>query len=188
MLRALEAGVLGTIDCKKSLVHGFSLNKTALDGLAVFVFEEDCLEIVGSTKTACTEPIKTNLTEVELGLLATTKAVLELVEPERGTEFVKVTCGSNVTTVEGKVVGEVPATNEKGANQLNSQRSELETVFEAEGKTSENEKYTSLELSGTLMTKVELKVAGFFGGAASVEGKGVTKPVANGTVELSTKF
>ncbi len=188
VLRALNAGILGTINCEKSSVTGETLNKSARAVKAVFSFSGDCLETVGSTKEKCTEPIKTESTFIELGLLASgskpSLSVLELVAPESGTKFVTVVCGSNSTTVEGAVVGEVPEENANKEAQYNSLRSELESVFASVGGNSENQKYRALELLGTPMTKAELKVSGFFGGAASQEGSGVTKPPANGKVEL----
>ncbi len=187
-LRGLNLSTLGTIVCEKNSASGETVNKSMEAKKVVFEFTGKCEQTVGSTKTACTEPIKTKATDVQLGLASSTvKTVLELVAPESGTEFVKVVCGSNTTTVEGSVVGEVPTTNKAAENQLNSQRSSLESVFAVQG-TTENQLYSGLLLLGTQMSGLTLKVAGFFGGTASQEGSGTTKPPANGTVELSTKF
>ncbi len=188
-IRALNVGVLGTIACEKSSTTGETQNKSARAVKVLLTFSGKCEQTVGSTKSTCTEPIKSVSSFVELGLASSTvKTVLELVAPESGTTFVTITCGSNNTTVEGTVVGEVPTINAKGENQLNSQRSEFEMVFAAVGKTSENQVYAGLLLLGTQMTGAVLKVAGFFGGTASLESSGGAKPPANGTVELSTKF
>jgi hypothetical protein len=187
-LRALNLGVLGTIDCEKSLVHGFTLNKSTLARKVLFTFEGKCLKTVGSIVGKCTEPIKTVNTSVELGLASSTlHKVLELVAPESGTEFWTEECEANNTTYEGAFVGEIPETNTADEAQLNVQRSSSETVFEAQGKSTDQQKYTSLELLGSLMTGVELKAQGFFGGKVSFEFGVTTKPLANGTVEISTK-
>jgi hypothetical protein len=186
ILRALNVGVLGTIDCDKSLVHGFSVDLSTLAKKVVFSFHGKCLLTAGSTVAKCNEPITTELSTVELGLASSTLLkVLELVAPESGTKFVTVTCGSNITTTEGAVVGEIPELNSGGTSQYNAQRGSLETVFEAEGKNTDKQRFSSLFLLGVQMGG-ELKVEGFFGGKASQEGKATTKPDANGTVDICT--
>ncbi len=190
VLRFLEVGVLATIDCEKTSVTGETVYKSMEAVKVVFSFDTKCEQKVGTTKTTCTEPTNSVSSFVELGLPSSTnnKTVLELVAPESGTSFVTFSCGSTNTTFEGIVVGEIPPENANKEAQYNKQRSSLEAVFAAVGKTSENQVYSGLLLLGTQMTGTELKVTKFFGDKASFEVSVVTKPPVNGTVELSTKF
>jgi hypothetical protein len=168
VIRALSAGVAATIECHKVLAHGWVLNKSTLGNRIKISFHTHCEQTVGGTKSACTEPIVLKEMIGELGLVGN-KVVGILLAPTSGAEFVKVTCGGNTTTVEGATIVEVPEINRFGVNQYNKQLTEGEAIFATEGK-SENPKYTSIELLGVQMTKVELKVSGFFGGKAAVEG------------------
>jgi hypothetical protein len=166
VIRGLELGVLGTIDCETSLSSGEVSNKSTFAHKIELEYHGKCEQIVGSTKTACTEPIKFKLTFGALGL--NSKKVVILLAPESGTELAKVTCGSNTNTVEGAVVGEFPETEAFSGKQYNTGLSPLELVFNSESK-NENQAITSIELSGVSMTKAELKISGFFGGKVSLE-------------------
>jgi hypothetical protein len=168
LFRAQVFGIIGTIDCEKGASSGVALSKATLALKVELEYSGKCEQTVGSTKTSCTEPIKFKLTFIELGLLTSSKKVALLLAPESGTEFVKITCGGNTSTVEGAVVAEFPETNAVGEKQYNTSRSSLELVLKSENK-NENQAITSIELSGVSMTKVEPKVSGFFGGKASVE-------------------
>jgi hypothetical protein len=186
ILRSLTAGVLGTVECHKILAHGWVVNKSTLVKRVTVSLHTKCELTVGSTKTACTEPIVLKEGLGELGLLVTPsgkKIVVALGAPTTGTEFVKFTCGSNTTTVEGAVVGEIPEINKKLVNQYNKQLTEGEGILAAENK-GENQQYTTIELLGVQMTKAELKVSGFFGGKASVEASEVGKNA--GWIEICT--
>jgi hypothetical protein len=185
VLRGLNATVLGTIECHKVLIHGWALNKSTLAHRIKLLFHTGCEQTVGSTTTACTEPIHVKELLGELGLLLPGTGLVGIrLEPSDGTKvFVEVTCGSNKTTVEGAILGHIPAVNKNNVNQYNKNLSELELVFESENK-NENQKYTEIDLLGVKDTKVELAVAGFFGGKASDEGSGTVK--GDGLIEICT--
>lgn len=185
-LRALNAGILGTITCEKVLVDGFAENKSTLAHRVKVEFHGKCtLHSNATGLVACTETIKVNQSLAELGLVLGNKTVgILLASSEKAPEFVKVTCGSNITTVEGAVIGEIP---EKvgTVEQYNKPLIETLQVFEAEGKSSENQNITSIELLGVNMTVgTTLKVSGFFGGAASEEAS-VTL-TGDGKIEICT--
>jgi len=191
VLRALNAGVLGTITCENVLVDGFALNKSTLAHRVVVEFHGKC-ELHSSLTglVACTENIVVKKSLAELGLILGNKTVGILVAPSDGTNvFTTVTCGSNVTTVEGAVVGIIPeeAINIGRQKQYNSQLSEIEVVFESEGKNSDIQKPEAIELLGVSMTGVELKVQGFFGGRASEEATTILHSGKNGKIEICTK-
>ncbi len=184
-LRALSAGLLGTIACEKVEVHGFVLPKSPLaQGISV-VFRGKCEQTIGANKSACAEPISWKTSSAELGLVLGNKTVGILLAPSTGTELAKPTCGGNVTTIEGAVIGEIPEINKKAENQYNKLLSETEYVFEAAGKNTENQIITSIELLGANMTGAELKVSGFFGGKASQEMTLILK--GDGKIEICTK-
>jgi hypothetical protein len=184
-LRALNAGVLGTITCEKVLVDGWALPKSPLAHRVKTIFEGKCeLHSSATGLVACTEPIEPKLALAELGLVLGNKTVGVLLEPTGTKEFVKVTCGANVTTVEGAVIGEIPEIV-GGVNQYNKLLSETTQVFEAENKNSENQKPESIELLGTNMTGVALTVSGFFGGKASEEATVILK--GDGKIEICTQ-
>lgn len=186
IFRALTAGVLGTVECHKVLAHGWVVNKSTLVKRVTVSLHTKCEETINGTKTACTEPIVLKELLGELGLLVTPagkKIVVALGAPTSGTEFASFTCGSNTTKVEGAAVGEVPEINAKGVNQYNKQLTEGEGILATENK-GENQLYNSIELLGVQMTKVELKVSGFFGGKASIEASEVGKNA--GWIEICT--
>jgi hypothetical protein len=166
LLRGLNGGFLGTIDCEKGASSGQVLSKSTLALKVELEYSGKCEQTINGSKSTCTEPIKFKLTFGELGL--NSKKVVLLLAPESGTEFAKVTCGGSTTTVEGAVVAEFPETNSLSENQYSTTQSSLELVFQSENK-NENQAITSIELSGVSMTKAELKINGFFGGKASLE-------------------
>jgi hypothetical protein len=177
-LRALNLGVLGTITCEKALVDGFALPKSPLAHRVKVEFHGDCLQTVGSTKNKCVENIVVKTSLAELGLvLPGTLTVGILLEPSDGGKiFAEPECpAGSKTTVEGAVIGEIPAINKKGVSQYNKELTEQEQVFEAVGKNSETQNPTSIELLGVNMTGVKLKVSGFFGGEASEEATAILK-------------
>jgi hypothetical protein len=184
-LRALNLGVLGTITCERVLVDGFARPKSPLAHSVLVVFHGKCEQTIGVNKSACTEPILWKPSSAELGLVLGNKTVGILLTPEGTPVFATPTCGGNTTTIEGAVVGEVPEINKKAENQYNKLLSEIEYVFEAAGKNSENQNITSIELLGTTMTGAELKVTGFFGGKASQEMTLILK--GDGKIEICTK-
>jgi len=166
-LRAVNVGTLGTITCTLALVDGFALPKSPLAHRILVVFEGKCEQTVGSSKSTCVEPIVVKKALAELGLVLGNKTVGIFLAPSDGTkEFAETNCGGLKTVVEGTIAGEIPELNANRENQYNSMRSESEQVFESENK-NENQKITSIELLGSPMSGVELKVSGFFGGKAS---------------------
>lgn len=179
ILRGLNLGVLGTIECEKNTSSGLVLNKSALAAEIHVEFSGKCVQLLSGNTTTCTEPIKIKLAFGELGLSLAKKAVL-LLAPESGTEFVKITCGANVTTVEGTILGEFPENDKNLVKQYNQHSTKLELVFKSESN-NENQAIRHFFLSnGTLMEGVELKVAGFFGGKASEEATGVVEADGGG--------
>jgi hypothetical protein len=186
VLRAVSAGVLGTIACEKVLVDGWALSKSSLAHRVKTIFEGKCEQNVNGTKTVCTEPIEPNLALAELGLVLGNKTVGVLLEPSGTKEFVKVTCGPNVTTVEGAVIGEIPEIV-GGVNQYNKLLSETTQVFEAENKNSAKQNITKIELLGVpeRLMPGKLTVTGFFGGEASEEATAKLK--GDGKIEICTQ-
>jgi hypothetical protein len=185
LLRGLNVGVLGTVDCEKGAGSGEILNKSTLARKIELEYSAKCELTIGATKTACTEPIKFKLTLGELGLVTVTNhKVVLLLAPESGSEFVKITCGADVTTVEGTLVGEFPEVNKSSANQYNKSLTSLELVFKSENKT-ENQAIREIWLLGTQVTSAELKVSGFLGGKASVESTQTISP--DGGVSICTE-
>jgi Trypsin len=184
LLRALNLGVLGVIDCEKGLSSGQLLHRSPVALKIELEYSGKCEQAVFGTKEACIEPIKFKLTFGELGLLTFPngkRAIALLLAPESGTELAKVTCGGNTTTIEGAIVVEFPETNALGEKQYNTLRNSLELVFKSESK-NENQALTSIELSGVSMTKAELKISGFFGGKASLESTQTISP--DGSVSI----
>lgn len=187
VLRGLELGVLGTVDCEKSLVlHAEILSLSPLAHKILIDFHGKCEQTIGTSKAICKEPIETKLISAELGLELTNKIVLVLLKPESGTEFTKFTCGGKEVKVEGAIIGEIPAENANREPQYNVPLEETEVVFEAEGKNTDKQKYGKICLLGVEMTAgTELQVSGFFGGKASQEGTGKLK--GDGLVTIDTK-
>jgi len=177
-LRGEKAGVVGTITCEQDLVHGFVLNASPLAHELHIQFEKKCKQTIGTNEGTCTEPIKVNLAYGELGLL--NGHVVLLVAPESGTEFVTVECTNGNTKVEGAVVGEFPLTGADGNPQYGVDRKDFLLVFKATGTTQEPEE---IELLGSLMTGVSLKVSGFLGGKASQESHELLLLDGNGLID-----
>lgn len=184
VLRAEKLGNVGEVDCKESLVHGFALNGSTL-AHKVFILFHTCLLTIPATKEHknCLD-VTTKLMKAELGLLSTTKTVLLLLAPESGTEFTKIECEGNKTTVGGAIIGEIPATSAGGTGQYNKDLAEIEIVFASVNK-NQFQKYTSIELLGSLMTGIKLIVTEFLGGEASDEGSAILK--GDGLIGVSTK-
>lgn len=168
-LRAKQAGVEGTITCEKTSVHGRALNKSALARELHIEFKGKCEQIVGANKAACTEPIKPLVSYGELGFLLLNDSALLLVAPEKGTEFVEVRCGSNITKFSGAVIGEFPVSGRDGIPQLGTLREAFLLSFKAKGTAQEPEEIELLGSSMKNLRGVSLKAEGFFGEKASEE-------------------
>jgi hypothetical protein len=163
-LRGKEAGIEGTIKCELSKTHGFVLNKSSLARELHIEFEGKCEQTVGSTKSACTEPIKALSAYGELGLLH--GHGLLLVAPEKGTELVEAKCAGDNTKFSGAVIGEFALNGADGLPQYGIAREDYLLLYKVKGTTQEPEE---IELSGTLMKGVTLKAEGFLGEKASEE-------------------
>jgi hypothetical protein len=174
-LRALNLGVLGTITCEKFTVDGFALNKSSLAHRVKVTFTGKCKQKVGTSESTCVEPIAVKTSLAELGLVLGNKTVGIFLEPSNSTVFATPECPAGTpTTVEGSVIGEIPAISQNGKEQYNKQALEQEQVFESVGKNSENQNPETIELLG-VSKKAELKVSGFFGGKASQEATAILK-------------
>jgi hypothetical protein len=155
-LRGEVATVLATVTCAQDLTHGVILNNSPLAHKVEVAFEGKCEQVVGSEKTACTEPITTKALSGELGLL--NGEVLLLLTPESG-NFTTLHCGSTETAVGGAVIGLVDPPYGVAVT-------DATLLFKASGTKQLPEE---IELLGVLMTKDSLHVSGLFGGGASEE-------------------
>ncbi len=179
-------GSAGTVTCEQWLAHGFVLPKSPLIHRLKFLFEKKCElhPTIGNLST-CNEPIHVKVSLGELGLVLGNKTVGIYISPsDGGTEFVEIICtgGLNKIKVTGSIVGEIP--EKSGLNiQYNKLLAEIETVFEAENKTTK-QKIKEIELLGVNMTNVHLETTGFFSGEASEEASGKLK--GDGKVEICT--
>jgi hypothetical protein len=172
------------VDCEKTLTDGFALNLSTLARGITVLFEGKCQLTSAVGKFNC-PTIHTDLLQVgELGLLtATNHKVVVLLAPIEGTQVSSFTCETQSAVVNGAVVGEIPATNAKGEQQINVARTEVEMRFESIGKTNK-QAITEIWLLGTQMTGAHLTA---FGVEGSLE---VTKPnvvlEGDGEIEIST--
>jgi hypothetical protein len=183
-LRALNIGVLGSITCEKILTEGAVHPKTTLVTGVKTEFTGKCEQVVGTSKNACVEPIVVKTSLAELGLVLGNKTVGIFLEPTGSKVFAEPECpAGSKTTVEGSVIGEIPATSLNGKAQYNKENTEQEQSFEAAGKSSENQNITTIELLGASKS-AELKVSGFFGGKASQEAVVILKSAAG--IEVCT--
>lgn len=180
-LHGEAAGISAEIHCEESSATGEVQNKSMLAVKTLIQFKNKCEQNGGGvSKAGCTEPILVKLVTGEIGLTSngTIKELVGIVlKPSSGTEFVKVTCGSSVTTVGGEIIGLYP---EK--SKYNKLETSAEQLFLAKGTQQEP---TSIELLGKTDTGVELKVSGFFGGKASQQASATVSP-EGGTVEIRT--
>jgi len=170
ILLGSKLGQKAEIHCEKSSGHGNILNKSSLADEVNISFSGKCVETaaaLGLEKAACTEPISIKLARGELGLESNNDVGLVL-KPASGEEFVTTSCGGSETKVSGEIIGTFPETSK-----YNKLESEAELVFNASGTTQEP---TAIELLGTSMTKVELKVNELFGEKASEITKAVITP------------
>jgi hypothetical protein len=174
-LRALNAGVLGTITCETLTVTGHVLDKSPLAHRVITEFSKDCLQTISGRKSTCVEPIRVKEALGELGLILGNKTVGILLAPSDGTRiFAEPSCGGMTTRVLGAIVGEIPE-RFGVVNQYDKQLKESLQVFETVGKNSEEQNPISIELLGVNMTKADLDVEGFFGGLASEEADVILK-------------
>jgi GDSL-like Lipase/Acylhydrolase family len=163
-LRGKLLGVEGVIKCEESKTHGFVLDKSPLARELYIEFKGKCEQTIGGSKGTCTEPIKPALSYGELGLL--NGHVLLLVAPEKGTEFAEVKCAISSIKVAGAVIGEFSLKAADGSPQYDVLRKNFLLLFKASGVKQEPEE---IELSGSLMKGVALKIEGAFGEKASEE-------------------
>jgi hypothetical protein len=182
LLKGKKLGNEAEIHCEESSTHGFVLNKSSLADEIQIEFKTNCVETaaaLGLNKAACVEPITIKETRGELGLTALgteTKLVGLLLAPASGTEFVKTSCGGSETTVSGAIVGVFP-----NRTQYNKFEAQAELLFKATGAKQEP---TTIELLGTSMTGVALKVSEIFGEEASEATKATVK--GDGNVAIDT--
>jgi hypothetical protein len=169
VLRALDLGLLGTLECEKGTSSGEILNESTLARKIELEFFGKCLQKINGANLRCDEPINLRLASAELGLISLThKVAVLLLAPESGTEFVKIECESHQTTIEGAIVGEFPEVNGELRNQYNKDLKSYELIFRSESK-SESQAIREIKLLNMQMTGVELKASGLFGGKASEE-------------------
>jgi hypothetical protein len=169
LIRATDGGALASVGCERDAVHGWILNLSTLTRLVLFEFSGNCLfrTVIGASN--CTEPIRTAFLQVELGLASSTeKTVLSLLAPESGTLVFDAACGANSVTISGAVVGEIPALNSHGEQQIDVERNAWEVLFNTVNK-SEQQALTAIFLLGVQMSSIELSAAGSLGGKTSLE-------------------
>lgn len=180
LLLGSKLGIVGSITCEEDKSSGEIQNATPLMRKVEWEFKGKCEQLIGGAKTACSEPIKTKLLSGELGLInAMTKTVVLLLAPEAGEEVMTIKCGSNNTTVDGAVVGEIPEFNKTGAKQYNKIVSSFELKLKLE---ETRQAIREILLLGTQMTGNVLTLAGFFGGEAALETTETVTP--DGLIEI----
>lgn len=165
-LRAKQAGLEAAVECEKSSGHGFVLDKSSLARELHVEYSGKCAQkINGGVAESCSEPIKPVVSYGELGLL--NRHVPLLVAPEKGTEFVEVTCGAHKTKFTGALIGEFSLKGEDGLSQYQTLREEFLLLYNAKGTT--RQELEEIELLGSLMKGVTLLAEGFLGEKASEE-------------------
>jgi len=178
----------GTVECEKTLIHGFALHLSTLAHRILLLFEGKC-ELVTPIKAACSNQgthITSKLLLGELGLLsATNHKVLILLAPSSETESAKFNCGiGGEITVTGAIVGEIPEINAKGVNQYNKPLTEMEQVFESVGRNSEKQAIQEIFLLGTQMSGPIHLLSN--GSEASEEIRSNPILKGDGTIEITT--
>jgi len=177
----------GTVECEKTLIHGFALHLSTLAHRILLLFEGKC-ELVTPIKAACSNEgthITSKLLLGELGLLTSSNhKVVILLAPSSGTESAKFNCGiGGEIAVTGAIVGEIPEINTKGVNQYNKPLTEMEQVFESVGKNSEKQVIQEIFLLGTQMTGVHL-LSNNQEASEEIKSNPVLK--GDGTIEITT--
>jgi hypothetical protein len=184
-LRAKRGGMEGTVECHKLLVSGLILVPSMLIDKILFHFHTGCEETLNGTKTECTEPILSKLLMGDLGWTKNTAPLTPvgiLLRPETGKVNASVTCGSNVTTVEGEIVIEIPETS-KTVNQYNTFLTKYELVVKSTNANTQETPETFELLGGPFMTGVKLKVEGFFGEGATENGSSTITLAHDGEID-----
>jgi hypothetical protein len=183
VLRGENLGQVGTITCERVEGSGTILPLSPLAHRIHLRFFGKCEQTLNGNKVACNEPILPKLALGELGLLllpGTPKprdVVIKLV-PDDGTgKFVTITCGANVTTVLGSIIGEIGPTDVEATK--------FTIRFESVGKNSVTQLYKDIDLLGVEMKNEHLSVEGFFGGEAAEDAEGTI--TTDGGSEICTR-
>lgn len=187
-LLAARGGVEGKVECHKVLVSGLLLVPSMLVDNILLHFHTGCEQKGVGNPEKCNEPI---LTKPLHGVLGWTNNVAPpvgiLLKPESGTEFASVTCGANVTKIEGEIVIEVPELNEAREKQYNVALTKYELNVQATKAISQTTPETFELLSGLpaplFMKGVKLKTSGFLGEGATQSGKSTITLATDGELE-----